>query len=50
MNTAADDLAGRDDLLEGMRVLARFRDSAFQEMSQYAACLVPLLRALGWSA
>ncbi len=49
MNTAAHDLAGHDDLLEGMQVLARFCDSGFQGLSQYAACFVPLLRALGWS-
>ena len=49
MNTAAHYPDGHDDLLEGMQVLARFRDSGFQGLSQYAACFVPLLRALGWS-
>lgn len=49
MNTTAHDLAEHDDLLEGMQVLARFRDSGLQGLSQFAACFVPLLRALEWS-
>ncbi len=49
MNTATHDLAGHDDLQNGMNVFARFRDSGFDGLSQCAACFVPLLQALGWS-
>lgn len=45
----ADPIARVPELEEGLRVLRNFRQYGRQALSEHAACIAPLLEALGWN-